>query len=64
MDVCGPVKTPSIEGSRYCLTFPDDASRKVIVYFLEAKGQVFEAYEDFKSMVYVLREVLECRDLN
>lgn len=50
-DVCGPVEVPSLGGSRFFITFMDDATRKVFVYCLESKGQVTEAYEQFKSPV-------------
>lgn len=49
-DLCGPFEVASIGGSRYFITFIDDASRKVFIYTLESKDQVKEAYEDFKSM--------------
>jgi hypothetical protein len=32
-DLCGPMQTPSISGRLYFLTFIDDFSRKVWVYF-------------------------------
>lgn len=50
-DVCGPVEVPSLGGSRFFVTFIDDATRKVFVYCLESKGQVTEVYEQFKSLV-------------
>jgi len=34
-DVCGPMKTQTIGGNRYLLTFIDDFSRKLWVYFLK-----------------------------
>jgi hypothetical protein len=36
-DLCGPMQTPSISGKLYFLTFIDDFSRKVWVYFLKYK---------------------------
>lgn len=33
----GPIEVPSIGGSRFLITFIDDASRKVFLYFLERK---------------------------
>ncbi|KXJ71709.1 hypothetical protein RP20_CCG019894 [Aedes albopictus] len=50
-DLCGPMETASLGGSRYILTFIDDASRKAFVYFLKSKTDVLEAFEDFKSYV-------------
>lgn len=37
-DICGPMPTPSIGGSRYLLSFIDDKSRKVFVAFLKTKS--------------------------
>lgn len=42
-DLCGPMETKSIGGSRYFLTFIDDASRKTVVYFLKSETEVLEA---------------------
>lgn len=50
-DLCGPFEVPSLAGSRYFVSFIDDATRKVFVYTLRTKDQVYEAYEDFKAMV-------------
>lgn len=50
-DVCGPIEVPSIGGSRYFVTFVDDASHKVFLYFVESKTQVKEVYEQFKALV-------------
>ncbi|CAH9105075.1 unnamed protein product [Cuscuta epithymum] len=50
-DVCGPFEVESIGGSRYFLTFIDDASRKVWVYFLITKDQVFECFKTFHVLV-------------
>jgi hypothetical protein len=48
-DVCGPVEMPSIGGSRYFVTFVDDASHKVFLYFVKSKSEVKEVYERFKA---------------
>lgn len=50
-DVCGPMENASIGGARYFLTFIDDYSRKVFVYFLKAKSEVLETFKEFKQMV-------------
>mgnify|MGYP003740606461 FL=1 len=50
-DVCGPIEVESIGGSKYFLTFIDDASRKVWVYFLKTKDQVFQHFQQFHAMV-------------
>lgn len=50
-DLCGPMEETSFSGSRYLLTFIDDYSRKVFVYFLKSKDQVVEIFEEFKIFV-------------
>lgn len=50
-DVCGPMRTDSIGGSRFFLTFIDDFSRKIWVYFLKAKSEVFEYFKTFRTFV-------------
>lgn len=50
-DLCGPMRTNSIGGSRYFLTFIDDYSRKMWIYFLKEKSQVFETFKVFKAYV-------------
>ena len=41
----------SLGGSRYYITFIDDSSRKVWVYFLKLKSDVFEVFKKWKVMV-------------
>lgn len=50
-DVCGPFSTTSLGGSRYFLTFIDDCSRRMFVYFLKSKDEVFDKFVEFKNMV-------------
>ena len=50
-DVCGPIEVESLGGSKYFLTFIDDASRKVCVYFLRTKYHVFQYFKEFHAMV-------------
>jgi transposase InsO family protein len=50
-DVCGPMKTLSLDGARYFLTFIDDFSRKVWVYPLKAKSEYFDQFKEFKALV-------------
>jgi hypothetical protein len=38
-------------GVRYFLTFINDFSRKTHVYFLEAKGETFEKFKQYKALV-------------
>ena len=41
----GPSSVASLGGSRYYITFIDDSSRKVWVYFLKNKSNVFETFK-------------------
>jgi transposase InsO family protein len=50
-DVCGPMKTTSITGARYFLLFVDDFNRKMWVYFLKLKSDVFKEFQNFKALV-------------
>ena len=50
-DVCGPLEVNSLGGNKYFLTFIDDASRKVWVYFLKSKDQVLDYFKMFHAMV-------------
>jgi transposase InsO family protein len=50
-DVCGPMKTTSMGGARYFLTFIDDFSRKVWVLVLKCKSEVFERFKAWKALV-------------
>ena len=49
-DVCDPINVESLGGNKYFVTFIDDASRKVWVYFLKTKDQVFEHFKKFHAM--------------
>ncbi|MCO5567487.1 hypothetical protein L7F22_021180 [Adiantum nelumboides] len=50
-DVWGPAKNTSIGGCRFYVTFIDDCSRKVWVYFMKEKSEVFTHFQNFKAMV-------------
>ncbi|KAL4291772.1 hypothetical protein GQ457_14G025100 [Hibiscus cannabinus] len=50
-DLCGPMQTESLGGSRYFLLFTDDYSRMSWVYFLTNKSETFENFQRFKAMV-------------
>lgn len=50
-DLMGPMETISIGKSRYILSFVDDYSRKVFLYFLKEKSEVFYMFKAFKSLV-------------
>jgi transposase InsO family protein len=44
-------KTESIGGCKYYVSFIDDHTRKVWVYFMKHKGEVFQHFLHFKAMV-------------
>lgn len=50
-DLCGPMQNTSFSGSKYLLTFIDDATRMVWVYFLKAKSEVLQTFNRFKNLV-------------
>ena len=58
-DVCGPMKTTSMGGARYFVTFIDDKTRRISVYFLKTKGECFEKFKHYM----VLAEKQTAKDL-
>ncbi|KAI5313383.1 hypothetical protein L3X38_042557 [Prunus dulcis] len=50
-DICGPMTTSTLGGSRYFVTFIDDHSRKVRAYGLRTKDQVYEVFKQFHASV-------------
>lgn len=50
-DVCGPMRTTSLGGSRYFVTFVDDFTRYTHVYFLHDKSEVFSKFLEFSALV-------------
>jgi hypothetical protein len=50
-DVCGPMRTTSLGGARYFVTYIVDFSRKVWVYLLKSKGECLEKFKEFKAFV-------------
>uniref|UniRef100_A0A2N9I546 Integrase catalytic domain-containing protein n=1 Tax=Fagus sylvatica TaxID=28930 RepID=A0A2N9I546_FAGSY len=50
-DLWGPSPIASLGGSWYYVTFIDDSSRKVWVYFLKNKSEVFEIFKKWRAMV-------------
>ena len=49
----GPFPVASLRGSRYYITFINDSNRKVWVYFLKNKSDVFETFKKWKTMVEI-----------
>ena len=50
-DICGPMQTQSLGGSRYFITFTDDYSRYCSTYFLKSKSEALEKFKEFKVSV-------------
>ncbi|KAG7544127.1 GAG-pre-integrase domain [Arabidopsis thaliana x Arabidopsis arenosa] len=50
-DLCGPISPASTSDKRYILTFIDDYSRKVWVYFLSNKSETFVLFTKFKNQM-------------
>lgn len=49
-DICGPMKE-SIGGAKYFMTFIDDYSRRIFVYFLNKKSEALSKFKIFHLMV-------------
>lgn len=51
-DIMGPMQTKSFGDARYILTFVDDFTRKLFIYFVKRKdtSEVFDAFIHFKAM--------------
>jgi hypothetical protein len=50
-DVCGPMSSSSLSGCLYYVIFIDDFSRKSWIFFTKTKGQVFNLFQEFKTLV-------------
>ena len=50
-NIWGPTKMASLGGKHYFVTFVDDFSRRVLVYTLKSKDEVFETFLVWKKMV-------------
>ena len=48
-DLCGPMESVSLGGSKYFVTFIDYLTRCCKVYFLEHKSEVFEAFKQYEA---------------
>jgi len=48
-DLCGPMPTLSIGGSRYILTFIDDKTRFSKIYCLKQKSETFTRFVEYKT---------------
>ncbi|RVX04494.1 Retrovirus-related Pol polyprotein from transposon RE1 [Vitis vinifera] len=50
-DVCGPMKTPSLNGNMYFILFIDDKTRMCWVFFMKQKSEVAGVFQSFKALV-------------
>ena len=50
-DLWGPSQVPSKGGARYMLTFIDDYSRKVWIYTIKSKDEVFKHIKQWKTLI-------------
>jgi hypothetical protein len=50
-DLCGIMECKSLGGANYFLTFIDDFTRKVFVYFLKSKSDVKELFDEYRALV-------------
>ena len=51
INASGPMKTKTLGGSLYFVTFIDDHSRKVWVYTLKIEDQVLNVFKQFHTLV-------------
>ena len=50
-DLCGPTRTPTLQGERYFALFVDDYTRMMWVYFIKYKSKEFERFKNLKALV-------------
>lgn len=50
-DLCGPITPPTPAGNRYFFLLVDDFSRKMWVFMLKEKHEVFDAFKRFRTLV-------------
>ncbi len=50
-DVCGKISPRSLGGAEYFVTFIDDHSRYVWIYFMKTKDEVFDKFLEWKLLV-------------
>jgi hypothetical protein len=61
IDVWVPAQVSSLGGSRYYVTFIDDATRKTLVYCIQHKSDVFDTFKKWKYLVEnETRKSLKC----
>ena len=50
-NLCSPMQEKLVAGSLYFLTFIDNFSRKIWVYFIKYKSETFSKFKEFKAEV-------------
>ena len=50
-DLCGPLNIASVGGSKYFVSFIDDYSRYVSVYFLKTKDEAYDKFIEYVELV-------------
>jgi hypothetical protein len=50
-DVYGPMSVESMSGLKYFVLFIGDCSRKTWIYFLKAKDEVFDRFQELRALV-------------
>jgi hypothetical protein len=50
-DVCGPFEVQSLGGNSFFVSFIDDCSKKLWLYLIKRKADVFDVFRKFKLMV-------------
>ena len=51
LDVCGPFEEHTIGGNKYFVLFVDEFSRKLWIYVIRRKDEVFKIFKRFKILV-------------
>ena len=49
-NVCGPMSSNSLSGYAYYVSFIDDYSRKIWIYFLKNKDELFSKFKENKDL--------------
>lgn len=50
-DVCGPFRVPSTGGAKFFVTFIDDFSKKIWIYFISHKSHVLAKFQQFINLI-------------
>jgi hypothetical protein len=53
IDLCGSMKTTSVGGAKYFMTFMDDNTIMLWIYFLKQKLEVSVVFKEFQTMVEI-----------